>query len=248
MDGTPAIRTREWRGWTLHECDTIGSTNDYARNLEPWHAIRAHAQTGARGRHGRRWESGDGGLWISVVLPLEPPSQGWSAFPLAAGLAVVSTLRGLGLREARLRWPNDVMIGPRKICGILMERFSSDRVVVGLGLNVTNNPAAGNPELSAIATSLAAELPLAPPAGDLYEELLIALRSLHGRVAEEGFGVLADEINRHWGGPRDVELQLPGEAVRGHFLGIDSRGDLLIDIAGRTTAYSAPHVALLREV
>ena len=248
MDGAPAIRTREWRGWTLHECETIGSTNDYARNLEPWHAIRAHTQTGSRGRHGRRWESGEGGLWISVVLPLEPPGQGWSVFPLAAGLAVVSTLRGLGLREARLRWPNDVMIGLRKICGILMERFSSDRVVVGLGLNVTNNPAQENPELSTIATSLAAELPLAPPAGDLYEELLIALRALHGRVAEEGFGTLVDEINRHWGGPRDVELQLPSETVRGHFLGIDSRGDLLIDIAGRTATYSAPHVALLREV
>ncbi len=248
MGETPAIRTREWRGWTLHECDTIGSTNDYARNLEPWHAIRAQSQTGARGRHGRRWESGFGGLWISVVLPLDPPGQDWSAFPLAVGLAVVSTLRGLGLRDARLRWPNDVLIGPRKICGVLMERFSPDRVVVGLGLNVTNDPAAGNPELSAIATSLAAELPLAPPVGDLYEELLVALRVMHGRVAEEGFPALVEEINHYWGGTRDVELSLSAETVRGHFLGIDSRGDLRLEVGGRTAAYSAPHVSLLREI
>jgi BirA family biotin operon repressor/biotin-[acetyl-CoA-carboxylase] ligase len=245
---TPSIRTREWRGWTLHEADTLASTNDHARELPPWHAIRAKTQTGARGRHGRRWSSGEGGLWISVVLPLDPPDRGWSAFPLAAGLAVVSTLRGIGLTQTRLRWPNDVLIGPKKICGILMEKFAPDRVVVGLGLNVTNDPAAGNPELAAIATSMADELPIAPPIDDIYEELLIALRVLHGRVAEEGFASLADDINRHWGGTREVELLLSDETIRGPFLGIDSRGDLLLEIAGHPVSHSAPHVQLMREL
>lgn len=245
---TPVIRTRAWRGWTLHEADTLGSTNDHARELPPWHAIRAITQTGARGRHGRRWSSGEGGLWLSVVLPLDPPDCGWSAFPLAAGLAVVSTLRGLGLARARLRWPNDVLVGPKKICGILMEKFAPDRVVVGLGLNVTNHPAANDPELSAIATSLATELPVAPPLESIYEEILIALRVLHGRVAEEGFASLADDINRHWGGTREVELHLPGETIRGPFLGIDSRGDLLVEINGHPVSHSAPHVQLMREI
>jgi BirA family biotin operon repressor/biotin-[acetyl-CoA-carboxylase] ligase len=161
---------------------------------------------------------------------------------------VVSTLRGLGLTQARLRWPNDVLIGPKKICGILMEKFAPDRVVVGLGLNVTNDPAAGNPELAAIATSMADELPIAPPIDDIYEELLIALRVLHGRVAEEGFASLADDINRHWGGTREVELLLSDETIRGPFLGIDSRGDLLLEIAGHPVSHSAPHVQLMREL
>jgi BirA family biotin operon repressor/biotin-[acetyl-CoA-carboxylase] ligase len=241
------IRTRDWRGWTLHEADTLASTNDYARDLAPWHAIRARTQTGARGRHGRRWSSDEGGLWLSIVLPLDPPDRGWSAFPLAAGLAVVSTLRGLGLRQARLRWPNDVLIGPKKICGILMEKFAPDRVVVGLGLNVTNNPAA-DPELAAIATSLATELPAPPSTDHLYEEILIALRVLHGRVAEEGFATLADEINNHWGGTREVELHLAGETIRAPFLGIDPRGDLLLEIKGHPVTHSAPHVQLMREL
>lgn len=242
------LRAREWRGWTLHEADELGSTNDHARHLPPWHAIRAKKQTGARGRHGRRWESGEGGLWLSVVLPLDPPDRGWSAFPLAAGLAVVSTLRGLGLDRARLRWPNDVLVGPKKICGILMERFAADRVVVGLGLNVTNDPAASAPELAAIATSLAGELPIAPPIEDIYHDLLVALRVLHGRVAEDGFAALADDINRHWGSTREVELHLGGETVRGPFLGIDSQGDILLEIAGHPVSHSAPHVQLMREV
>ena len=157
MGTLAGVRTRQWRGWTLHDCESLASTNDYARQLPSWHAIRAQRQTGGRGRHGRRWESSPGGLWMSAVLPLDPPGKGWAAFPLAAGLAVVSTLCALGLRDARLRWPNDVLVGPRKICGILMEKFSADRVVVGLGLNISNNPGEDEPSLGAIATSLAAE-------------------------------------------------------------------------------------------
>ena len=241
------IRTHEWRGWTLHEAESLASTNDYARDLPPWHSLRARTQTAARGRHGRRWDSGQGGLWMSVVLPLDPPDRGWAAFPLAAGLAVVATLRGLGLTTARLRWPNDVLVGPKKICGILMEKFAPDRVVIGLGLNLNNNPGA-DPELAAIATSLAEELPLAPPADDIYEEILIALRVLHGRVAEEGFAALADDINRHWGGTREIELSVADQTIRGPFLGIDSRGDLLVAIDGHPVSHSAPHVQLMREI
>ncbi|MEX1009830.1 MAG: biotin--[acetyl-CoA-carboxylase] ligase [Chthoniobacterales bacterium] len=241
------IHTRQWRGWTLHEAEVLTSTNDHARDLAPWHAIRAKIQTAARGRHGRRWSSDQGGLWISVVLPLDPPERGWSAFPLAAGLAIVSTLRGLGLPQARLRWPNDVLVGPKKICGILMEKFAPDRVVVGLGLNVTNNPAA-DPELANTSTSLTNELPLAPPIDELYEQILIALRILHGRVAEDGFASLADEINHHWGGTREIELHVAGEIIRGPFLGIDSRGDLLVEITGHPVSHSAPHVQLMREI
>ena len=248
MDYSPATRIREWRGWTLHECEFLDSTNDYARDLPPWHAVRADRQNVARGRHGRRWSSGIGGLWISLVLPLEPPGQGWPAFPLAAGLAVVSTLKTLGLNQARLRWPNDVLIGPRKICGILMEKFDKDRVIVGLGLNVTNDPASDDPSLAPIATSLADELSEVPSLADIFTEILIAIRSLHGRVAEDGFATLVDEINLHWGGTRDVEVHLSDEKSRGYFLGIDSRGDLILEIEGRTITLSAPHVQLMREV
>lgn len=242
------MHTREWRGWTLHECGELGSTNDFARDLGPWEAIRARRQTGARGRHGRRWVSGEGGLWFSAVLPLDPPAAGWNAFPLVAGLAVVSMLRGLGLPRAGLRWPNDVLIGGRKICGILMEKFHADRVVVGIGLNVANDPAAEEASLAAVATSLSRELPLSPAPDDLYEDLLIGLRVLHGRVAEEGFAALTPEINSHWADLREVELTTAAGLVRGHFLGVDTRGDLIIGGHGGTETHAAPHVQLLREV
>lgn len=248
MDLAPAARIREWRGWTLHDCETLVSTNDYARQLPAWNAVRAVRQIEGRGRHGRRWSSDSGGLWTSVVLPLEPAGQGWSAFPLAAGLAVITALQNFGLKQARLRWPNDVLVGPRKICGILMEKFSPDKLVVGLGLNVSNDPAEDDPSLAPIATSLAEELPEPPSLDQVYEEVLTSLRVLHGRVAEEGFASLADDINNLWGGTREVEVHSGGEKVHGRFLGIDSRGDLLVQIDSRTITYSAPHVQLMREV
>jgi len=245
---TASVRTHEWRGWILHECDAIASTNDFARSLAPWEAVRAGRQTAARGRHGRKWESGMGGLWISAVLPTEPQDAHWSAFPLAAGLAVASVLHRLGVHDARLRWPNDVLVGPRKICGILMERFHPASMVVGIGLNVDNDPAAKNPELSAIATSLARELPSTPPMNEIFHDILITLRVLHGRIAEEGFGSLTDEINHLWGTPRKVGLTTATGSVKGAFLGIDSRGDLLLETGGRTELYSAPHVQRLHEI
>jgi len=242
------VHTRDWRGWTLYECAELGSTNDFARKLGPWEAIRARRQTDARGRHGRAWASGEGGLWFSAVLPLEPQNAGWNAFPLVAGLAVVSMLRGLGLPAARLRWPNDVLVDGRKICGILMEKFHADRVVVGIGLNVANDPAAENAALATIATSIARELPLSPAPDELYEELLIGLRVLHGRVAEEGFAALSPEINNHWGDLREVELTTARGSVRGRFLGVDGKGDLIMEKAGTTETHAAPYVQLLREV
>lgn len=248
MTTPPALRTRQWQGWTLHECDEVGSTNDHARTLPVWHAIRARTQTGARGRHGRRWSSGAGGLWFSAVLPLDPPGRGWEAFPLVAGLAVVTTLHRLDLPGARIRWPNDVLVGSRKLCGILMEKFAADRVVVGLGLNVTNRPADSDPDLATVATSLAEELPAPPPADELFPELLGALRRLHARVAMDGFASLTSDINLHWGGTREVEVRLPDGTLRGRFLGIDTQGDLLVETDGRTVPHSAPRVQLLREV
>jgi len=242
------VHTRDWRGWTLHECAELASTNDYARELGPWEAIRARRQTDARGRHGRTWASGEGGLWFSAVLPLEPPNAGWNAFPLVAGLAVVSVLRGLGLTAARLRWPNDVLVDGRKICGILMEKFHADRVVVGIGLNVANDPAAEDAALAAIATSIGRELPLSPAPDELYEELLIGLRVLHGRLAEEGFASLSPEINNHWGDLREVELTTAHGSVRGRFLGVDAKGDLIMETGGATETHAAPYVQLLREV
>lgn len=142
---------------------SVGSTNDralaWARAGAPHGAmVTADEQTAGRGRMGRRWVSPAGeGLYVSVVLR---PAQGWSSRWGALGLAV-----GLGLREGlagwvpevQLKWPNDLLVGARKLGGVLCEtRWQGPvpDVVIGFGINVLQRewPA----ELAA--TSLAKEL------------------------------------------------------------------------------------------
>ena len=102
MNTPPEFHIREWRGWTIHECAAADSTNNHARQLPPWNAIRADVQTSGRGRHGRKWESGAGGLIAAKIInvfdrknPINPliGSAGVSAVPMAARVSQVEGQR-----------------------------------------------------------------------------------------------------------------------------------------------------------
>lgn len=101
----------------------------------------ARGQTAGRGRRGARWESPPGeGLYLSAILLPPPPAPPAAALTMAAGLAALDAVHALGLAAARLKWPNDVLVGGAKLAGILVETRGLDprrpHFVVGLGLNV----------------------------------------------------------------------------------------------------------------
>ena len=102
----------------------------------------AEAQTAGRGRMGRAWLSPPGaGLMFSVLLrpgEVPPARRGW--VPLLTGVAIASAVRDLTGLDARLKWPNDVLVGDRKLAGILAEQ-SADAIVVGAGINVSTRQA-----------------------------------------------------------------------------------------------------------
>jgi biotin-[acetyl-CoA-carboxylase] ligase BirA-like protein len=125
--------------------DELGSTNDRLRELAAAGApdgtvVLAGRQTAGRGRHGRTWHSPDGGLYLSLLLrpDLDPARGGWVT--LAAALAVVRRVGSLGA-EARIKWPNDVLCGDRKLAGILAEAALEGgriaQLVVGIGVNLS---------------------------------------------------------------------------------------------------------------
>ena len=192
-------------------------------------AVVAEEQVGGRGSRGRDWASPRGGLWLSVLA--RPAAAGLELLSLRAGLAVAEALDQVGLADRmQLKWPNDLMLGHRKAGGILCEaRWQGTApawVVIGLGLNVTNQPTAA---LETTATCLARSEPSLTAAA-LVAPMVAALRAV-----DPGAGPLtADERARY--ASRDW---LRGRAVRGPIAGtadgLAADGGLLIRQEDGTT-------------
>lgn len=239
-------------GWSLDVVRETASTNALAARLPAWHAVRADTQTAGRGRTGRHWVSDAGGLWISAVLPCPGPREAWSMLPLAAGWSLVAALADLGVADLRLRWPNDILLGRRKLAGLLVERHTADTAVVGIGLNVFNHPEDAAPSLRDATTRLADLVTLGDLGlNDLAAVVLRSLARAHAVLLAGEFGRIADDLNRAWGEPRLVSLTLADQpsASIGLFIGIDRQGHLLLrDRADQTHTYNASQVALLREL
>lgn len=238
--------------WMLDVVPSTPTTNALAARLPAWHAVRADTQTAGRGRTGRHWVSDRGGLWLSAVLPCPGPRATWELLPLTAGWALIAALTELGATDLRLRWPNDILCGSRKLAGLLVERHTADTAVVGIGLNVFNHPETAAAELAGTTTRLA---DLAPVGNHSLDDISgVVLRSLavaHGALAAGDFPRIAEELNRSWREPRRVALTLADEArpFTGTFLGIDHVGHLRLRLAdGTVQTYDAHRVALLREL
>ncbi|WP_324757544.1 biotin--[acetyl-CoA-carboxylase] ligase [Haloarcula montana] len=127
--------------------DSIPSTNARARDLAADGAedvvVLADEQTGGRGRLDREWTSPSGGIWLSVLCRPDVPMAHAPVFTLAAAVAVTRAAREAGV-DARIKWPNDVVVDGRKLVGILTEmEGEADRVswvVVGMGINANVDP------------------------------------------------------------------------------------------------------------
>lgn len=239
-------------GWALARYESVETTQTLARAQPAWHAVLAEEQRSGRGQRERTFVSDRGGLYLSAVLPYAGDPMRARGFALAVGWAVREALRALGATELRLRWPNDLMIGPRKVGGILVEQGARDTLVVGIGLNVTNQPWRAAPELREIVSSLEECMGKAlPDRATLAAALLAAVRHAHELFAREGFAGMVTRLNASWGEPRAVALELTGSTavLRGVFAGITPAGEVDILAAdGARTRVPEHHIARLREV
>lgn len=221
--------------WTVRLHAEAASTNALAA-AEPARGlvVVADHQTAGRGRLGRTWETPPGAaLTFSAVVDPVVDAQWWPLVPLVAGYAVARTLaHHTGAPVPLLKWPNDVLLGGAKICGILVERVevrahqqAVPHAVIGIGINVDQTagelPAPG-------ATSLA----LAGHAVDrttLFGELLQMLRGSLGLLAmsPSSFAGTYRALSATVG--RDVRVELPGGRIlEGRVLDIDDIGRLVV--------------------
>jgi BirA family biotin operon repressor/biotin-[acetyl-CoA-carboxylase] ligase len=148
----------------------VASTNDCARSLTEFprsgmFVIQADRQTAGRGRSGAPYFSGKGGLWATILAPLPSMddhfrhNRALSVAVAEASEAVTSSISGDHVLSITIKWPNDLYLGGKKLCGILLENHParSDMLVMGFGLNV-NIPSTGFPyALRPLVTSLSIE-------------------------------------------------------------------------------------------
>ena len=204
------------------------STMDVASTLahegaRPGVVIVADEQTSGRGRRGTAWASPPGaGLYFSMVA--RPSDAALSLLTLAAGVGVRDGVRAATGLAADLKWPNDLIVGPRKLAGILAEGISigspEQAVIIGVGVNV--RPAAYPPEVAARATSLEDELGKPIDRGPLLAEILVALWD---RLAQK-----PGDILQAWraASPVAVGTRVEWDGKHGTTAGIDEAGALLV--------------------
>jgi BirA family biotin operon repressor/biotin-[acetyl-CoA-carboxylase] ligase len=211
-----------------------------AGGAEAGTVVVAGEQTGGRGSRGRGWQSPSGGLWLSALFRPRI-SAGVELFGLRIGLAVADAVEALGPGvPVHIKWPNDLMVGDRKLGGILCEaRWQGESlawVVAGVGINVANAIPA---DLAGVATALADRLPGVTP--DLVEpEVTARLRALDPGSERLGPAELASLRQRDWLHGRRLRGPAPGRAA-----GISDEGALLVRAdSGATIAVRAGTVEL----
>ena len=241
----------QWRACVLSSVD---STNAEALRLLPEaqslpYYVLAERQTSGRGRRGRNWVSPFGeNLYYSLVVRVEGGMRQLEGMSLAVGLALLQVIRGFGVAEAGLKWPNDVLVGERKLAGILLE-LSGDpadvcNVVIGIGLNV-NMLAAEPGAIGQPWTSMRAELDRLLDRNELVAELNRQLSRYLDIQLREGFAALRDEWQacHLWQG-KSVALTAGGEPIEGEVLGVDHSGAIRLRINELERSFSGGELSL----
>jgi BirA family biotin operon repressor/biotin-[acetyl-CoA-carboxylase] ligase len=235
----PLLRGRFGRPYLYR--DTCESTQRLlGRSLGEGAVAVCEEQTEGRGRLGRSW-SAPPGTAILCSLLLEPPrGRPIAQLSLVGGLAAAETVERATSAAAGIKWPNDVLLGGRKVAGVLAEA-ADDAVVLGIGVNV--NQAEGELPTDARVEpgSLFATDGRRRERAPLLADLLLALERLYGRWRDGGFDAVHEDL-----AGRDVlrgrRVSVDGEAGIG--AGIDRGGRLVVEIAGERRAFESGEIRL----
>jgi BirA family transcriptional regulator, biotin operon repressor / biotin---[acetyl-CoA-carboxylase] ligase len=229
--------------FTILRYDSLPSTNTEAARQAAAGApeglcVVAREQTAGRGRQERRWASPrDAGLYFSAVLRPRFEAARWPLITLAAALAVRDALAEACRLEADIKWPNDLLVRGRKLCGILAETFETEAgraCVLGVGVNL--RAGAFPPELEGQATSVESETGRRPDAETLLRTLTRALERRYATLAREDGParvVAAWESGSTSARGARVRVRLPAETFDGLTRGLEPDGALRVETDAR---------------
>ena len=246
-------------GRRMHWLESTASTNDVAARLaesgaEEGTTVVADMQTAGRGRHGRVWFSPPGaGLYVSVIVRpgtgLDNDENPAALLTLASGVAIAEAVRAATGLPAEIKWPNDVLIGGRKLAGILAEAAVQAGVlqfiVVGFGVNL--QPAAYPPQLASRVTSIEVETTRPAERALILAEILAALGERYADLRAGRFDAILSAWRQLAPSLRGalVEWDSPAGVVRGFAQDVDRHGALLVRVGAKVERVIAGEVRWL---
>jgi BirA family biotin operon repressor/biotin-[acetyl-CoA-carboxylase] ligase len=215
------------------------STNDVIEKLardgvKEGVVVFAESQTKGRGRLGRKWISPERkGLWFSILLRPDMRPQETTQLTVASATALRRAIQSQTGLKAEIKWPNDILIGGKKVAGILTELSAEldkvRHVILGIGVDVNLNANEFPAELKKNATSLKIETGETISRAELATEILRELDADYAKICSGKFAVVADEWEaRCTTIGRDVTVQIGGRRLRGCAESLDDDGALLL--------------------
>ena len=230
----------QYIGKELYVFKEVSSTNTVARflsmnNIADGSVIISEKQTDARGRSGKAWESPLGGVWLSIVLN---PHVDYSKLPLitlATGVAVAKTLEKIGVENPEIKWPNDIIINDKKVCGILTEAVTKfniiENVIIGVGIDANLDIEQFPNELKEGTTTLKNELGRKGNENLLIKLFLEEFEEISELFDHDGFEeILKEWRKRSYSIGKIVEVREPfNKTYDAYVLGISREGALVVE-------------------
>jgi BirA family biotin operon repressor/biotin-[acetyl-CoA-carboxylase] ligase len=253
---SPLLATKIF-GKRIEYFSVVISTNSEAKAIAQKGAqegtvVIAEEQTGGKGRMDRSWVSPKGGIWLSIVL--RPPVTPILAprFAIMSAVAVAKSIKTLGI-DPQIKWPNDILVGGKKICGILLELAAQmdriDHLVIGIGVNANFDTGilveggASNP------TSLLSEIGVKIDRPRFIAELLLKLEEEYERIISNDW----ESIKNDWSefclsvGDNITLITLNGE-INGKMIGIDDYGALRLQLLnGEIKSFASGDVTVRKQ-
>lgn len=240
-------------GWVRYE-DTVTSTNDLAaawasEGAPHFSVVAAGHQTAGRGRAGRKWFTPPhSALAFSLLLRPDHTPEDIGRFSGLGALAVCAVLRQDYQLNAQIKWPNDVLLDGKKVCGVLPEAFWSGNVlqaiILGIGVNLA--PHAYPREIPLLFPAISVEEVFGKPVSpeEFLKPVLAHLTSLYQRLDGPTF-IAKWEQNLAFRGETVEIIQANQVSMSGRIAGLDEHGHLLLEInGGRVKAFSASEIHL----
>jgi len=246
-------------GHKIYYYSENGSTNDDAFSLgldgaPEGTAVLADCQKSGKGRMGRLWQSPSGtNIYTSVILRPQMESFAASRMPIMAGVAVAEILDKYAPGKISLKWPNDVLLNDKKVCGILstakITNGKIEFIVLGIGINVNMYDSQFPAEIRDIATSLLLDMGREISRGDLIISLYENLEKWYKQLTQKGFGSIREKwLNMSPMIGQTVQVVFKDEIIAGKAAGIDDDGSLILVADGnREIKVSAGDATIIKQ-